>query len=132
MENNLNINNGEGQNDKSLLIKTIYGIIGGIQSILHILSGFCDMFYLLKEFKVYILENILKAIKFSVKFLRHLLTFKFIDNRATRLITNIITSLGISLSLILLIMIKKEKENCLKTQDDEEKTHLKTFLNSID
>ena len=68
MENNLNLNNGESNANKSILIKTIYGIIGGIQSILNILSGMCDIFYLLREFRVYVLENAFIAIKFSIKF----------------------------------------------------------------
>ena len=133
MENNSNINNIDYENaNKSLLIKALYGIIGGIQSILHIISGFCDMFYLLKEFKVYILENIFKAIKYSIKFLKFILSFKFIDNKAIRLISNIIILFGISLCLILLILIKNEKQNSLINKDCEEKTHLKSFLNSID
>ena len=121
MENNINISNGNNGIDKSFLIKAIYGIIGGIQSILHIISGFCDAFYLLKEFKVFILENIFKAIKYGVTFLKHILTFKFIGNKIIRLITNIITTFGISLCLMLLMIIKKEKENILIKQDKESK-----------
>ena len=132
MENNLNLNNGENNPNKSILIKTIYGIIGGIQSILNILSGMCDIFYLLREFRVYILENAFRAIKFSIKFLRYILTFEFIDNKTVRLITNIIISFGTSLCLILLITIKKEKENNIIKKDNEEKEKLKSFLNSKD
>ena len=132
MENNLNLNNGESNPNKSILIKTIYGIIVGIQSILNILSGMCDIFYLLREFRVYILENAFRAIKFSIKFLRYILTFEFIDNKTVRLITNIIISFGTSLCLILLITIKKEKENNIIKKDNEEKEKLKSFLNSKD
>ena len=90
MENNFNLNNGDNDNNKPFVIKTIYGIIGGIQSILHILSGLCDLFYLLKEFKIYVLENIFKTIKLSISFLRYLLNFEFLDNKITKLITNTI------------------------------------------
>ena len=131
MENYLNRNNRENNNNDFLYIKVIYGIINGIQSILHLISGFCDIFYLLKEFKIYILENIFKSIKFSIKFLRYLLTFKFISNTNSRLITNIITSFGISLCLILLIIIKKEKENSLIENNKEEKAQMNLFFQSI-
>ena len=97
MENNNNIINEENVKTNPIFIKIIYGIIGGIQSILNITSGFCDVFYLLKEFKIFILENLFKVIKYSVLFLRNALTFKFIDNKSMRLISNLITSFGISL-----------------------------------
>ena len=132
MENNLNSNNADNENNKSFVIKTFYGIIGGIQSILHILSGLCDIFYILKEFKIYILENIFRTIKLSVSFLRYILTFEFIDNKTIKLISNIIISFGISLCLILLLILKKEKENYLKEQINEEKAKMKLYLNSID
>ena len=119
MENNIYLSNGNNGTENSFLIKTIYGIIGGIQSILHIISGFCDAFYLLKEFKFFILENIFKTIKYSVNFLKYILTFKFIGNKEIRLITNIITTFGISLCLMILMIIKKEKENNLIKQDKE-------------
>ena len=96
MENNNNIINEENVKTNPIFIKIIYGIIGGIQSTLNIISGFCDVFYLLKEFKIFILENLFKVIKYSVLFLRNALTFKFIDNKSMRLISNLITSFGIS------------------------------------
>ena len=129
MENNNNISNGENVKTNPFFIKIIYGIIGGIQSILNIISGFCDVFYLLKEFKIFILENLFKVIKYSVLFLRNALTFKFIDNKSMRLISNLITSFGISLCLII---IKKEKENVLIEKDKSTKSQINTFLNSID
>ena len=132
MENNFNLNNGDNENNKPFVIKTIYGIIGGIQSILHILSGLCDLFYLLKEFKIYVLENIFKTIKLSISFLRYLLNFEFLDNKITKLISNIITSFGIALCLILLTIIKKEKEKSLKEQANDEKTNLRIYFNSIE
>ena len=132
MENNFNLNNGDNENNKPFVIKTIYGIIGGIQSILHILSGLCDLFYLLKEFKIYVLENIFKTIKLSISFLRYLLNFEFLDNKITKLITNTITSFGFALCLILLTIIKKEKEKSLKEQANDEKTNLRIYFNSID
>ena len=132
MENNFNLNNGDNENNKPFVIKTIYGIIGGIQSILHILSGLCDLFYLLKEFKIYVLENIFKTIKLSISFLRYLLNFEFLDNKITKLISNIITSFGIALCLIILTIIKKEKEKSLKEQANDEKTNLRIYFNSID
>ena len=132
MENNFNLNNGDNENNKPFVIKTIYGIIGGIQSILHILSGLCDLFYLLKEFKIYVLENIFKTIKLSISFLRYLLNFEFLDNKITKLITNTITSFGIALCLILLTIIKKEKEKSLKEQANDEKTNLRIYFNSIE
>ena len=135
MENNLynnNINNNNGNNNNSFLIKSIYGIIGGIQSILHIISGICDIFYLLKEFKTYILENIFKGIKLAINYLKYILTFEFINNKTARLISNLITSLGISLTLILLILIKKEKQNYINKQTNEEKSQLNLCFNSIE
>ena len=132
MENNFNLNNGDNENNKPFVIKTIYGIIGGIQSILHILSGLCDLFYLLKEFKIYVLENIFKTIKLSISFLRYLLNFEFLDNKITKLISNTITSFGIALCLILLTIIKKEKEKSLKEQANDEKTNLRIYFNSIE
>ena len=132
MENNFNLNNGDNENNKPFVIKTIYGIIGGIQSILHILSGLCDLFYLLKEFKIYVLENIFKTIKLSISFLRYLLNFEFLDNKITKLITNTITSFGIALCLILLTIIKKEKEKSLKEQANDEKRNLRIYFNSIE
>ena len=132
MENNFNLNNGDNKNNKPFVIKTIYGIIGGIQSILHILSGLCDLFYLLKEFKIYVLENIFKTIKLSISFLRYLLNFEFLDNKITKLITNTITSFGIALCLILLTIIKKEKEKSLKEQANDEKRNLRIYFNSIE
>ena len=132
MDNNININNGENSNNKSVLIKTLYGIIGGIQSVLHIISGLFDIFYLLKEFKVYVLENLFHAIKITIKFFKYILTFKFIENKTRRLITNVIISFGVSLCLILLTIIKKEKQNYLNNKEYEEKTQLKEYLNCID
>ena len=132
MENIIYLSNGNNGTENSFLIKTIYGIIGGIQSILHIISGFCDAFYLLKEFKVFILENIFKAIKYSVNCVKYILTFKFIGNKAIRLITNLITTFGISLCLMLLMIIKKEKENNLIKLDKESKAQINSFFNSID
>ena len=132
MENNFNLNNGDNENNKPFVIKTIYGIIGGIQSILHILSGLCDLFYLLKEFKIYVLENVFKTIKLSISFLRYLLNFEFLDNKITKLISNTITSFGIALCLILLTIIKKEKEKSLKEQANDEKRNLRIYFNSIE
>ena len=132
MENNFNLNNGDNENNKPFVIKTIYGIIGGIQSILHILSGLCDLFYLLKEFKIYVLENVFKTIKLSISFLRYLLNFEFLDNKITTLISNTITSFGIALCLILLTIIKKEKEKSLKEQANDEKRNLRIYFNSIE
>ena len=132
MENNNNIINGEKIKTNSIYIKIIYGIIGGIQSILNIISGLCDIFYLLKEFKIFILENLFKVIKHSVIFLKNVLTFKFIDNKSMKLIANLIISFGISLCLILLITIKKEKENVLIEKDTSAKSPINIFLNSID
>ena len=129
MENNNNIINEENVKTNPIFIKIIYGIIGGIQSILNIISGFCDVFYLLKEFKIFILENLFKVMKYSVLFLRNALTFKFIDNKSMRLISNLITSFGISLCLII---IKKEKENVLIEKDKSTKSQINIFLNSID
>ena len=66
MENNRDYNfmnnNEQEENSNSFLIKSIYGILGGIQSILHVISGFCDIFYLIKEFKLYIIDNIFKSL----------------------------------------------------------------------
>ncbi len=128
--NNFSCNNNE--NNSSFLLKTIYGIIGGIQSILHIISGFCDIFYIIKEFKIYILDNIFKGIKLIIKFLKYILTFQFINNKISKLISNIISSFGISLCLILLFLIKKEKENYLNKFIKEEKSQLYLCLNSLD
>ena len=129
--NNINISSNN-ENNNSFLIKTIYGIIGGIQSILHIISGVCDIFYLFKEFKIYILDNIFKAIKSIINFLKYLLTFQFINNKLAKLISNIISSFGISLCLIILILIKKEKENSLNKLIKEEKSQLYFTLNSLE
>ena len=125
------INNCNEENN-AFLIKTIYGIIGGIQSILHVISGFCDIFYLVKEFKIYILDNIFKGIKIIINFLKYILTFQFINNKAAQLISNIISLLGISLFLIVLILIKEEKQNSLNKLIKEEKSQLYFSLNSID
>ena len=53
-------------------------------------------------------------------------------NKSMRLISNLITSFGISLCLILLIIIKKEKENVLIEKDKSTKSQINIFLNSID
>ena len=132
MENNNNIINEENAKNYSIFIKVIYGIIGGIQSILNIISGFCDAFYLLKEFKIFILENLFKVIKYCVLFFRNILTFKFINNKNIRLIANLIISFGISFSLILLMTIKKEKENALIQEQTSTKSKINLFLNSLD
>ena len=133
MEDNYNNNiNNTNENNNSVLINTIYGIIGGIQSIIHIISGFCDTFYLLKEFKIYILDSLFKAIKSIISFLRYLLTFQFINNKIAKLISNIINSFGISLCLIVLILIKKEKESSLNKLIKEEKSQLYYSLNSLE
>ena len=132
MDDNYNNISNTNENNNSFLIKTIYGIIGGIQSIIHIISGFCDTFYLLKEFKIYILDNLFKAIKSIISFLRYLLTFQFINNKIAKLISNIINSFGISLCLIVLILIKKEKENSLNKLIKEEKSQLYYSLNSLE
>ena len=129
--NNLN-NNNNNENNSSLILKTIYGIIGGIQSILHIISGFCDIFYITKEFKIYIFDNIFKGIKLIIHLLKYILTFQFINNKNSQLIANIISSFGISLCLILLFLIKKEKEKCLNKTIKEEKSQLKFCLNSLE
>lgn len=130
MESNNILDNNDNNNPD--LLKVIYGIIGGIQSILHIISGFFDAFYLANEFKTYILENIFKGIKTIIKYLKYILTFQFINNKITKLILNIITSFGISLCLIILYLLKKEKQNFLKNQIKEEKSQLNSYLNSID
>ena len=132
MDDNYNNISNTNENNNSFLIKTIYGIIGGIQSIIHIISGFCDTFYLLKEFKIYILDNLFKAIKSIISFLRYLLTFQFINNKIAKLISNIINSFGISLCLIVLILIKKEKESSLNKLIKEEKSQLYYSLNSLE
>ena len=136
MENNRDYNfmnnNEQEENSNSFLIKSIYGILGGIQSILHVISGFCDIFYLIKEFKLYIIDNIFKAIKSIISFLKYLLTFQFINSKFGQLIANIINSFGISLCIILLILIKKEKEDHLNKLVSEEKSQINSYLNSID
>ena len=132
MNNILNNSNSNTSNNNSLIIKTIYGIIGGIQSIINIISGFCDIFFLGKEFKIYILDNIFKGIKMIIKFLKYILNFDFINNKTSKLITNIISLLGISLCLIMLLLIKKEKENYLNKLQKEEKSQIYLSLNSIE
>ena len=47
-------------------------------------------------------------------------------------ISNTITSFGIALCLILLTIIKKEKEKSLKEQANDEKTNLRIYFNSIE
>ena len=137
METNNNYNSminneQEEENNNSPLIKSIYGIIGGIQSIFHIISGFCDIFYLIKEFKIYVIDNIFKAIKAIIHFLKYLLTFQFINCKFGKLIANIINSFGISLCLILLILSKKEKEDHLNKLVNEEKSQINKYINSKD
>ena len=133
MDNNVNnILNNNNSNNNSLIIKTIYGIIGGIQAIINIISGFCDIFFLGKEFKIYILDNIFKGIKMIIRFLKYILRFDFINNKTSKLIANIISLLGISLCLIMLILIKKEKENYLDKLQKEEKSQIYLSLNSIE
>ena len=136
MENNINPNfnnnNDNNNNINSDILKIIYGIIGGIQSFMHIISGFFDAFYLAKEFKIYVLENIFKGIKVMFRFLKYILTFQFINNKTTKLISNIITSFGTTLCLIILYLIKKEKENNLKIKANEEKNQLHEYLNLVD
>ena len=133
MDNNVNnILNNNNSNNNSLIIKTIYGIIGGIQAIINIISGFCDIFFLGKEFKIYILDNIFKGIKMIIRFLKYILRFDFINNKTSKLIANIISLLGISLCLIMLILIKKEKENYLNKLQKEEKSQIYLSLNSIE
>ena len=133
MDNNVNnILNNNNSNNNSLIIKTIYGIIGGIQAVINIISGFCDIFFLGKEFKIYILDNIFKGIKMIIRFLKYILRFDFINNKTSKLIANIISLLGISLCLIMLLLIKKEKENYLNKLQKEEKSQIYLSLNSIE
>ena len=133
MDNNVNtILSNNNSNNNSLIIKTIYGIISGIQAIINIISGFCDIFFLGKEFKIYILDNIFKGIKMIIRFLKYILRFDFINNKTSKLIANIISLLGISLCLIMLILIKKEKENYLDKLQKEEKSQIYLSLNSIE
>ena len=129
MENN---NSSNDNNSNSYLIKSIYGVIGGIQSMLHMISGFFDIFYLLREFKTYILETLFKGIKNTIIFLKYLLTFQFIQTKNIKVIMNIISSLGISLCLIILIILKKEKENALKIQNNTHKSEIYASLNPIE
>ena len=61
--------------------KVLYGIISGIQSFISTISGFLDIFYLLKEFKIYVLENIFKLMKYIINLLKYSLSFQFIKNK---------------------------------------------------
>ena len=67
-----------------------------------------------------------------IKFLKYILNFDFINNKTSKLITNIISLLGISLCLIMLLLIKKEKENYLNKLQKEEKSQIYLSLNSIE
>ena len=64
--------------------------------------------------------------------MKYLLTFQFINSKFGQLIANIINSFGISLCIILLILIKKEKEDHLNKLVSEEKSQINSYLNSID
>ena len=64
--------------------------------------------------------------------MKYLLTFQFINSKFGQLIANIINSFNISLFIILLILIKKEKEDHLNKLVSEEKSQINSYLNSID
>lgn len=111
--------------------KVLYGIISGIQSFISTISGFLDIFYLLKEFKIYVLENIFKLMKYIINLLKYSLSFQFIKNKNIRLVTDVIFSAAISLCLILLILIKKEKENQRELLINRNKSQINECFDNI-
>ena len=128
--NNHNFSYGEN-NSISFFSKVIYGIISGIQSCISTISGFLDIFYILKEFKVYVLENIFKVMKYIIKLLKYALSFEFIKNKNIRLITDVIFSITISLCLIILILLKKEKEAQRELLIKRNKSQIKECFDNV-
>lgn len=99
-------------------LKIIYGIIGGIQSSIHVLSILLDIYYFTNEFKKYIilpiikrLNQIIKIIFYTLKYILCLKCFSFFKFLVPHYFLKLLTKAGIINVIIIIIISLKIKEN---------------------
>lgn len=107
-------------------LKILYGVIGGIQTIIHFLSSMLDIYYFGKEFKRLIIDTIISIAKILLSFFKYIITFRWVKDigkglfimqkkisNYTNSLSKIYIRIGIILILITLIYHKKKKESAL-------------------
>ena len=107
-------------------VKILYGIIGGVQTIIHVLSSMLDIYYFGKEFKRLIIDTILSIAKIILSFFKYIITFGWVKDIGKGLLflqtklstytnsfSKIYIRIGIILIFISLIYHKKQKEYAL-------------------
>ena len=104
-------------------IKVLYGIIGGIQTLIHIISSSLDVYYFGKEFKSLVIDSLIQLSGFCVKLIKYIASFQWItdalynvqyfQNKYSFIKYNtmrIYFRIGIIVILLLLLLSKKRKE----------------------
>ena len=104
-------------------IKVLYGIIGGVQTLIHIISSSLDVYYFGKEFKSLVIDSLIQLSGFCVKLIKYIVSFQWItdalynvqyfQNKYSFIKYNtmrIYFRIGIIVILLLLLLSKKRKE----------------------
>ena len=104
-------------------IKVLYGIIGGVQTLIHIISSSLDVYYFGKEFKSLVIDSLIQLSGFCVKLIKYIASFQWItdtlynvqyfQNKYSFIKYNtmrIYFRIGIIVILLLLLLSKKRKE----------------------
>ena len=61
-------------------IKVLYGIIGGVQTLIHIISSSLDVYYFGKEFKSLVIDSLIQLSGFCVKLIKYIASFQWITD----------------------------------------------------
>ena len=104
-------------------IKVLYGIIGGVQTLIHIISSSLDVYYFGKEFKSLVIDSLIQLSGFCVKLIKYIASFQwmtdaiygiqYLQNKYNFIKYNtmrIYFRIGIIVILLLLLLSKKRKE----------------------
>ncbi len=74
MNQGLNANQTNLQPDS---FRNVYGVLGGLQSLLHIFTSILDLLYFLKAFKTLVIDLLIKLLKKLLGIIKYLFTLKW-------------------------------------------------------
>lgn len=107
-------------------VKILYGLIGGVQTIVNMLSSLLDIYYFGREFKIIVIDSLLQLSKITINLIKSLISFQWIKTlfrnfyyleyaleKMQNKTTKIYIRIGGILILLSLLFHKKQKENKL-------------------
>lgn len=115
-------------------LKVIYGLIGGIQTIIHMLSSLLDVYYFATEFKRFVIDTVVRLVKSFGKIVKYIFSlrwfwdigkgYEWISTKMKMCVNEsykIYFKIGMILMLVFMIYLKKMKEAQLIKAKTEEK-----------